>query len=156
MHTKCLDKSTARNNLQKKIVEPLKINVDNNSQKVELSEEVDGIDSTIQFVKEVGSINSITPKTTFMVCLETENMELEFHYSIPERIEIYRTPTKKMRYPGDINEKTIKKMSPCTVIKSVKLLRRACVKKDKTIKRLWNEQNHQKKNRISAKIINGS
>lgn len=72
-------------------------------------------------------------------------MELELQYDTPERIQICKTPTKKLRYPGDINENTIRDMTPRSALKSVKILKRACVKKDITIKRLRNEQSRRKK-----------
>ncbi|XP_025270346.1 uncharacterized protein LOC112639697 [Camponotus floridanus] len=139
MQNDSVDKSITYDNSLKEIVESFKINVMNNNE-IAKPEEVDSIDSTIQVVEEV--INSVTPKRTFMDRLKTENMEKDFQ-NIPEYIN--RTPTKKIRYPGDIGENAIQDMTPHTAIRSVRLLKQACVKKDITIKRLRNEQNHRKK-----------
>lgn len=62
--------------------------------------------------------------------METENMEVELQHNTSEHeIEICKTPTKKIRYPGDINENTIKDMTPRRIVKSVKILKQACAKK---------------------------
>ncbi|XP_011870681.1 PREDICTED: uncharacterized protein LOC105563586 [Vollenhovia emeryi] len=72
----------------------------NNNQKVKLFEEVDSINSTTQLTKE--SSNSLTPKTISTNHLETGTVELNLQDdSLNGDMEICRTPTKKIRYPGD-------------------------------------------------------
>jgi len=81
-------------------------------------------------------------------------MELELEHDTPEHIDICRTPTKKiLRYPGDIRENRMKDMTPRTVIRSIELLKRACIKKDNTIKRLRTEQNRRKKKIESLQML---
>jgi len=55
------------------------------------------------------------------------------------------TSKKKLRYPGDVlNNRT--NMTPRTMAKSIRILKSACEKKTKTIKRLRTELHRQKKN----------
>lgn len=57
------------------------------------------------------------------------------------------TPSKKVCYPGDIKSPTV--MTPRTLIKCVRVLKKSCQKKDKIIKRLRTEQYRHKK-KLSA------
>ncbi|XP_036138677.1 uncharacterized protein LOC118644363 [Monomorium pharaonis] len=59
--------------------------------------------------------------------------------------QIVTTPKKRMRYLGDILDNKITDMSPRTMIKSIRILKRACEEKTKTIKRLCCQTRRQKR-----------
>lgn len=59
---------------------------------------------------------------------------------------IYETPSKnRMCYAGDIKSRDIEEISPKTLIKSMKVLKKSCDKKDKIINRLRVQHCRQKK-----------
>lgn len=59
--------------------------------------------------------------------------------------DICTTRTKKIRYPGDINEETLKNMTLPTALQSIRMLKEACEKKDILIKKLQNKKTYGKK-----------
>lgn len=64
-----------------------------------------------------------------------------------KQLQIERVPTtpkKKLRYPGDVCD-TIAHMTPKTAMQSIKILKGACKKKAKTIKRLRDKVRNQKR-----------
>ncbi|XP_017875468.1 uncharacterized protein LOC108622239 isoform X2 [Ceratina calcarata] len=66
---------------------------------------------------------------------------------------IYATPQKSIRYPGDISTLKVENMTPATLRKCVRVLKKSCEKKSEVIKKLRTQTRRQKKRIASLKIL---
>lgn len=76
-----------------------------------------------------------------------QHTEIIHHQKEAEEIPAQvSTPRKMVRYPGDVlwSDKIVN-MSPQSIAKSIRILKNACDKKNKTIKRLYTQTHRQKK-----------